>query len=166
MPCQYKSANSGGRTARPCAATVPRVVAPGRSWILNRPEQLRKCIITLLLRKSKRLCLRWGYHCDRNRQGRSDWIPASRLRGGRLFAGLTRVGWSRILGIRRRPAEIVDMAPQVCYTWVTPTTAQQEDKEAPVLADRRTAGRSFSRRSFVAPKEGTRWRILVNQQPP
>ena len=56
VPCQYKPADSGGRAARPCAATVPRVVAPGRSWIFNRPKQVRKCIITLLPRKCKRLC--------------------------------------------------------------------------------------------------------------
>ena len=53
------------------------------------------------------------------------------------------------------PAGVVDMAPQVCYTGVTPTTAQHEDKDTPVLAYRRTAGHPSSRRPFVAPKEET-----------
>jgi hypothetical protein len=59
-------------------------------------------------------------------------------------------------GALQGPSKIVDIAVRVCYTGITPIGTQYEDKEAQVLAERRTAGRPCSRRPSIAPKEGTR----------
>jgi hypothetical protein len=100
------------------AISVPRVVAPGMSWILNRPKQFRKCIITLLPRKCKRLCpARGDYFGGRSFCGRPRVYASARagspISRGQAFEGLTRAGWPRIFRIQRWPAGSVSISVEI-----------------------------------------------------